>query len=112
MISLNFFHFNYDNYVYFKKLNSGDYIYLLLYMDDMLIAIINMRESKKLKEQFIMAFEMKDLEVAKKILGMKIIRDRSNWKFFLSQKEFAKKFLHQFGMKKSEGCFNSSYDVF
>jgi Reverse transcriptase (RNA-dependent DNA polymerase) len=67
-------------------LNSGDYIYLLLYMDDMLIAIINMREIKKLKEQFVMVFEMKDLEVAQKILGMEITRDRSNWKFFFSRK--------------------------
>jgi hypothetical protein len=45
---------------------------------------------------------MKDLGVAKKILGMKITRDRSNRKLFLSQKEFALKVIHRFGMEKAK----------
>jgi hypothetical protein len=50
MVSLNFFRFNYDSCVYRKKLDGGDYIYLLLYVDDILIAATNMGEIKKLKE--------------------------------------------------------------
>jgi Reverse transcriptase (RNA-dependent DNA polymerase) len=50
MVSLNFSRSNYDNYVYLKKLDGGDYIYLLLYVDDMLITTTNMGEIKKLKE--------------------------------------------------------------
>jgi Reverse transcriptase (RNA-dependent DNA polymerase) len=53
-------------------------------VDDILIAATNMGAINKLKEQLGMAFEMKDLGAAKKILGMKIIRDRSNRKLFLS----------------------------
>jgi Reverse transcriptase (RNA-dependent DNA polymerase) len=102
MISLNFSHSNYDSCVYLKNLDSGDYIYLLLYVDDMLIAATNMEEIKKLKEQLGMTFEMKDLGATKKILGMEITRDRSNQKPFLSQKEFAGKVIHRFGMEKTK----------
>jgi Reverse transcriptase (RNA-dependent DNA polymerase) len=48
-----------------------------------------------------MVFEMKDLGVVKKILGMEIIRNRSNRKLFLSQKEFAGKVIRRFGMEKA-----------
>jgi hypothetical protein len=48
-----------------------------------------------------MAFEMKDLGVAKKILRMEIIRNRSNRKLFLPQKEFAGKVIRRFGMEKA-----------
>jgi Reverse transcriptase (RNA-dependent DNA polymerase) len=84
MVSLNFSRSNYDNCVYLKRLDGGNYIYLLLYVDDILIAATNMGAINKLKEQLGMAFEMKDLGAAKKILGMKITRDRSNRKLFLS----------------------------
>ena len=71
-------------------------------MDDMLIAVTNMREIKKLKEQLSSAFEMKDLGAAKRILGMEITRDRSNRKLFLSQKSFAEKVIRRFGMEKAK----------
>jgi Reverse transcriptase (RNA-dependent DNA polymerase) len=101
MVSLNFSNFNYDSCVYLKKLDSGDYIYLLLYVYDILIAATNMGEIKKLKEQLGMTFEMKDLRTVKKILGMEITRDRSNRKLFLSQKEFVRKVIRRFGMEKA-----------
>jgi len=42
-------------------LSSGEFIYLLLYVDDMLIVASNMEEIVRLKEQLGSAFEMKDL---------------------------------------------------
>ena len=41
----------YDNYVYHKELFDGSFIYLLLYVDDMLISYTNMFEINKLKTQ-------------------------------------------------------------
>src|SRR5438128_1260663 len=43
-------------------------------------------------------FDMKDLGVAKKILGMEIIRDRKSGLLFLSQQSYIKKVLHRFNM--------------
>lgn len=66
----------YDHCVYFKKLQDGSFIYLSIYVDDMLIASKNMKEIEKLKEQMKKEFEMKDLGEARKILGMEITRSR------------------------------------
>jgi hypothetical protein len=41
---------------------------------------------------------MKDLGVANKILGMRIIRDRKNCKLTLSQGEYTEKALERFRM--------------
>jgi len=62
----------YDPCVYFRKLLSGEYIYLLLYVDDMLIASKNKFSIDKLKVQLSCEFEMKDLGGARRILGMKL----------------------------------------
>jgi len=102
MVSLNLSRSNYDNCAYLKKLDGGDYIYFLLYVDDMLITATNMREIKKLKEQLGMPFEMKDLGAVKKILGMKITRDRFNRMLFLSQKELVRNIIRRFGMEKTK----------
>lgn len=34
---------NYDSCVYFRKLPDGSFVYLLLYVDDMLIAVKDVR---------------------------------------------------------------------
>ncbi|KAL1198555.1 Retrovirus-related Pol polyprotein from transposon TNT 1-94 [Cardamine amara subsp. amara] len=67
---------SYDSCVYLKKLGDGSYVYLLLYVDDMLIALINKSHVEELKVLLINEFEMKNLGDAKKILGMEITRDR------------------------------------
>jgi len=51
----------FDNCVYFHKLLDGSFIYLLLYVDDMLIALKSKVEIDKLKAQPRTEFEMKDL---------------------------------------------------
>jgi len=102
MESIYFGRSQYDNCVYFKKLADGSYMYLLLYVDDMLIATLNKEEIKKVKEQLSSPFEMKELGPAKKILGMEIIRDRSIGKLYLSQKGFIEKVLDRFKMKDAK----------
>ena len=55
----------YDSCVYYKILSEREYIYLLLYVDDMLVACKNSREIDKLKAQFKSEFEIKDLGKSK-----------------------------------------------
>ena len=80
MLSQGFKRSNYDSCVYLKTVN-GSTIYLLLYVDDMLIAAKSMSEINELKKQLGNEFEMKDLGAAKKILGMEISRDRPSGKY-------------------------------
>ena len=77
----------------FKKNHNGSFMYLLLYIDNMLIAARD-REEIKLSAEF----EMKDLGNAKKNLGMVIVRDRKASSLYLSQKGYIKKVLHRFNM--------------
>ena len=87
MISQNYTRSNFDHCVYFRKLQDGSFIYLLLYVDDMLIASKNQGEICSLKAQLSKEFEMKDLGEAKKILGMEIARDRQRGTLCLTQKQ-------------------------
>ena len=66
----------YESCVYFKQCNV-DLTYLLLYIDDMLIAARNEAHIQNLKAQQKKEFDMKDLEEAKKILNIEISQDRS-----------------------------------
>jgi len=56
-------------------LPSGEYIYLLLYIDDMLTASNSRSAIDRLKKQLSFEFDMKDLGEANKVLDMKIKRD-------------------------------------
>ena len=86
----------YDPCVYYNKLPGGEYIYLLLYVNDMLIASKSRSTIDKLKKDLSFEFEMKDLGEAKKVLGMEIERDRKDSKVSLTQKEYLKKVLQKF----------------
>ena len=86
MVSHDFKRSSFDSCVYFKRCNDESFMYLLLYVDDMLIATKSKEEIRIVKEQLNNELEMKDLGATKKILGMKIMRDRVARKLSLSQK--------------------------
>ena len=88
MIWIGYICCEYDCCIYVHILEDGSYIFLLLYVDDMLIAVKSMCEVNSLKSLLYKEFEMKDLGVAKKILGMKIRRDRETRKLWLFQKNY------------------------
>ena len=92
----------YDSCVYYKKLLDGFFFYLLLYVNDMLIACKDISEINNLKAQLNGAFEMKDLGATKKILGMEIHKDRKVGTLFLSQQKYILKVLGCFGMPSSK----------
>ena len=58
--------------MYYNKLSRGECIYLLLYVDDMLIASKSRSTIDKLNKDLSSEFEMKDLGETKKVLGMEI----------------------------------------
>ena len=92
---------DYDSCVYFKRVDDG-FVYLLLYVDDMLIAAKDIDVIVKIKAQLNSEFEMKDLGPAKKILGMEISRDRKAGVLYLSQKGYINKVLKRFNMSNAK----------
>ena len=63
---------HFDHCVYFKRLDNGSYIILLLYVDDMLVVGSNMQQRNELRQKLSRSFSMKYLGATKKILGMRI----------------------------------------
>ncbi|KAH9670456.1 hypothetical protein KPL70_016992 [Citrus sinensis] len=99
IISLGYKRLSSDHCAYYKRFKDNDFIILLLYVDDMLVAGPNKDRIQELKAQLAREFEMKDLGPANKILGMQIHRDRNNMKIWLSQKNYLKKILRCFNMQ-------------
>ncbi|KAL4347437.1 hypothetical protein GQ457_17G004910 [Hibiscus cannabinus] len=102
MIKIGYKRCEYDYCVYVKSLDDGSFIFLLLYVDDMLIAAKNMHDVVGLKALLSQEFDLKDLGPAKKILGMEIHRDRSSRKLWLSQQIYVEKVLDRFGMSNAK----------
>ena len=68
----------------------------------MLVDGSNMDHIKGLKCQLAHAFSMKNLGVAKKIIDMKISRDRKNITLMLSQADYVEKVLQHFSMENAK----------
>ena len=75
MVSSGFTRLYTDHCCYFKWFENS-YIILLLYVDDMLVVGSSMKEIVNLKAKLTKEFSMKDLGPAKKILGMRISREK------------------------------------
>eukprot|EP00253_Pinus_taeda_P033126 PITA_33126 len=90
-----------DHCVYFKLI--GDcVIYLVLYVDDMLLVGNDKEIIQDLKTQLSAKFNMKDLSAANYILGMEIKRDRAKRKLRLNQRKYVETILQRFNMQDSK----------
>lgn len=103
---------DFDLCVYYKKLPNGEFVILLLYVDDMLVAGNSVRIVRELKQHLSQRFSMKDLGVAKRILGMNIIRDRKKRELRLSQEKYILKILERFNMKNAKSVSTPLADHF
>jgi ATP-binding cassette subfamily B (MDR/TAP) protein 1 len=90
-----------DHCVFIQRFSGDDYIILLLYVDDILIAGKNVSRIARLKKELSKSFAMKDLGLAKCILGMRIERDRKSNKLYLSQEKYIEKTLRKFKIDKA-----------
>ncbi|RDX66206.1 hypothetical protein CR513_55049, partial [Mucuna pruriens] len=90
-----------DDCVY-HKLRRSKYIFMVLYVDDVLFASSDTSLLNKAKRFLTKNFEMKDLEEASFVLGIQILRDRSQGILKLSQENYISKVLYRFDMKDSK----------
>ena len=77
-------------------------VYLLLYVDDMLLISKSKAQIEELKGKLHAEFDMKDLGCAKKILGMLIEGNRKNYSLKLHQMPYLQKLVLKFGMSDSK----------
>ncbi|RVW74320.1 Retrovirus-related Pol polyprotein from transposon TNT 1-94 [Vitis vinifera] len=78
------------------------YIFLVLYVDDILLATNDISILHDTKRFLSKHFEMKDLGDASFVLGIQIHRDRSRGILGLSQRTYIDKVLQRYGMQNSK----------
>ncbi|KAL2239854.1 UNVERIFIED_CONTAM: Retrovirus-related Pol polyprotein from transposon TNT 1-94 [Sesamum indicum] len=101
MLSLKFKRSDYDHCLYFKFSDEVP-IFLVLYVDDMLITSPCIKLIESLQKDLSKNFEMKNLGDAKKILGMDIHRNRKRFFILLNQKSYIHSVLKRFFMENSK----------
>jgi hypothetical protein len=86
-----------DNCIY-AKFRSGKFIFLILYVDDILLSSSDVSLLLETKRFLSSNFDMKDFGEASFVLGIEIHRDRRKRVLGYSQKAYIEKFLKKFSM--------------
>jgi hypothetical protein len=89
----------------YMKVSGRKVVYLVLYVDDILLIGNDIPMLTSVKEWLAKHFQMKDLGQAERILGIRIYRDRSKRILALSQESYIDKVLERFSMENSKRGF-------
>jgi hypothetical protein len=101
--SLGFEENKVDQCIYLK-VSGSKYIFLVLYVDDILLASNDLGILFETKQTLTKYFDMKDLGEASFVLGIEIHRDRSRHTLGLSQKAYINRVLERFSMQNCRPC--------
>lgn len=103
MLDNGFVRSNYDHCLY--SCDTGEeLVYLLLYVDDLIILSENIEQINKIKQLVSKEFEMRDMGETKSFLGINIERDRSHGILRINQRGYLEDVLHRFGMTECNPC--------
>ncbi|KAH9724536.1 Integrase catalytic domain-containing protein [Citrus sinensis] len=93
---------NIDEPCVYKKIQEKSVAFLILYVDYILLIGNDIGVLTTIKSWLAKQFDMKDLEEASYILGIKLLRDRKNKTLALSQAVYIDKILVRFSMENSK----------
>jgi hypothetical protein len=93
------FHQNEEESCVYKKESGSVVVFLILYVDDMLLIGNDIPMLESIKASLKKSFSMKDLVEAAYILGIRIYRDRSKSLIGLIQDTYIDKVLKRFNME-------------
>nr|GEX47904.1 retrotransposon protein, putative, Ty1-copia subclass [Tanacetum cinerariifolium] len=93
---------NRDEPCVYRKASGSDVVFLILYVDDILIMGNNIPRLKEVKDYLGECFSVKDLGEGAYILGITIYRDRSLRLIGLNQSAYIDKILKKFNMQNSK----------
>lgn len=87
-----------NDFCLYSKCNNQSKMYVLLYVDDLLIMGTNLNEVNDLKKEFNKNFEMKDLGIVHNYLGIRVSQNLNKGFTELDQSDYLIKVLEKFGM--------------
>src|SRR5271155_3202362 len=88
-----------DPCIFIHKNENGEHTYIALYVDDLLIAGDNEEDIAKIKRRLSERFEMKDLGIARKFLGMEIEYGKDG-SIRIHQNQYIRQILERHGMQE------------
>ncbi|CAI7866141.1 unnamed protein product [Closterium sp. NIES-53] len=92
-----------DTALYFKFGDDKVICWVLVYVDDLLAAKSSTEMLKELKELLEATFELREISLVRKYLGLEMVRDRSARKLWLHQQGYADKLRRPFLDKEQTG---------
>jgi hypothetical protein len=98
---------NVEEHCVYKKISGSAVVFLVLYVDDILLIKNDIPIIEVVKSSLRKSFSMKDLGEVVYILGIKIYRDRSKRLIGLSQDAYIDKILNRLNMQDSKKGFLS-----
>ena len=103
---------NEDEPCVYKKVSGSAILFLVLYVDDILLIGYDILILQNVKTWLGNCFLMKDLGEATYILGIKIYRDKSKWMLGLSQSTYMNFMLKEFNMNGCKRVYLPIYPIF
>jgi hypothetical protein len=82
----------------YSKVHDGVYCYLLVYVDDILLAAQDLATVSLLKQQLMSVFDARDLGEATSFLGMCISRDRSSKTVRITHEHMTRELVAKYGV--------------
>lgn len=94
---LGFISSSLDTCVYYQ-INAKHMIYIILYVDDMLLFSNNKEKAENIKQNLIKKFHIKDLGKVHHFIGWRITQSEDRSKIYIDQTAYIEKILHRFNM--------------
>jgi transposase InsO family protein len=99
LIKMDFTPLDSDHCVYVRH-RGDEVMYIVLYVDDLLLIGSSLAEVKQLKTDLSARFEMTDLGEAEYVLGLQLTRNRRARTLSLSQSDYIRRLLERYGMSE------------
>lgn len=90
----------------FVKQSGSNFVYVTLYVDDLLIGARSKAEIAVVKQSLASHFKMKDLGAARFVIGMEVQYNMAEKRLALSHKPFILRLIKRFNQKDAHGVLN------
>lgn len=96
-----------DACLFMKQLSSGDWVYLLIYVDDMIVACRDKHQLDRLEQELQKRFEVSCLGTVNHFLGIRVRQDKDGF-YSLSQQASIREIAARYGL---EGAKSSKFPL-
>jgi ATP-binding cassette subfamily B (MDR/TAP) protein 1 len=88
----------------FRGIMDGETVWLLVWVDDILVAAQGEERVAKVKAHLIAKFDVRDLGLTTYFLGMELSRDRKAQSLKLTQKKLTGELINRYGLADAHAC--------